>query len=79
MGILDPEAKNNVSSKNTCQTPKEGEKPEATGGEKGRKKKEESKETRGENHKRQKRKLARHYFIFFALLLDVKSCPGLLP
>ena len=45
----------------------------------GRSRKKERKETRGESHKRHKRGMARHYFNFFALLLDVRSCPGLLP
>ena len=53
----------------------EGQKHEATGREKGRRRREGEKG--GENYT--KRKVARLHFIFFALLLDVKSCPGLLP
>ena len=48
------------------------------GGKDRERKKEEGGETR-RGHRGQRHGKARHYFNVFALKLDVRSCPGLLP
>ena len=80
MGKLDPEAKK-CKLQETRQNRRRDKNPRRQGEEQtgGRRRKKEGEETRGESHKRHKHGIAQHYFNFFALLLDVRSCPGLLP
>ena len=80
MEILDPEAKR-CKLQETRQNRRRDKNPSRQGEGKtgGGRRKKEGEETRGESHKRQRHGMARHYFNFFALILDVRSCPGLLP